>query len=119
MDQGQGEAGAGVAQDPQQRTPDQIRDDIASTREEMGETVEALAAKADVKGQAQHKVEEVKQRVGAKREEFTHRAQAATPDSAGQAAVQAKAAAQNNPIPFIAAGAFVAGLVVGRLTSRR
>jgi hypothetical protein len=36
-----------------------IVDDIEQTREEMGRTVEALAAKADVKAQAQRKAAEV------------------------------------------------------------
>jgi hypothetical protein len=36
-----------------------IVDDIERTREEMGRTVEALAAKADVKAQAQRKAAEV------------------------------------------------------------
>ncbi len=34
--------------------------EIERTREQLGETVEALAAKADVKGRAQHRVAEVK-----------------------------------------------------------
>lgn len=119
MDKGQGEAGAGVAQESGSRSPEEIREDIAQTREEMGDTVQALAHKSDVKAQAQHKVDEVEQRVGAKRDEFTRRAHDATPDSAGQAAGQAKAVAQGNPVTFIAAGTFVAGLVIGRLSSRR
>jgi ElaB/YqjD/DUF883 family membrane-anchored ribosome-binding protein len=40
-----------------------LRDDIARTRAELGETVEALAAKADVKARAHEKVEETKARV--------------------------------------------------------
>ena len=38
--------------------PDQLRGEIADAREELGETVEALAAKADVKAQAKEKVDE-------------------------------------------------------------
>jgi hypothetical protein len=40
-----------------------LRQEIAQTRAELGETVEALAAKADVKAHAQKKVEETKARV--------------------------------------------------------
>lgn len=40
-------------------TPDQIRAQIERTRAELAETVDALAAKADVKGQAKDKVHEV------------------------------------------------------------
>jgi hypothetical protein len=39
-----------------------LREDIARTRAELGETVEALAAKADVKARAQEKVDETKAR---------------------------------------------------------
>jgi len=39
-----------------------LRSDIERTREELGETVEALAAKADVKARAREKVDDVKVR---------------------------------------------------------
>ena len=45
------------------RTPEQIRADIERTRERLGETVEALADKADVKTHAKEKVDEVKTNV--------------------------------------------------------
>ncbi|WIM99864.1 DUF3618 domain-containing protein [Actinoplanes oblitus] len=38
--------------------PDQLRSEIEQTRAELGETVEALAAKTDVKGRAQRRVRE-------------------------------------------------------------
>jgi Protein of unknown function (DUF3618) len=60
---------------------DQIRSDIDQTREELGETVAAVADKADVKKQAKAKVHEL-----------------------GDKAKQA--------------GAFLAGLVLGRILSR-
>ena len=52
---------------PEQPTdPDQLRGEIAEAREELGETVEALVAKADVKGRAKDKVYEQKARARAK-----------------------------------------------------
>lgn len=42
---------------------DEIEADIEQTREALGETVEALAEKFDVKSQAQHKVQDLRQRV--------------------------------------------------------
>ena len=42
------------------RTPEQIRADIERTRVQLGETVEALAEKTDVKAHAKEKVDEVK-----------------------------------------------------------
>ena len=57
---------------PEQPTdPDQLRGEIAEAREELGETVEALAAKADVKGRATDKVYEQKARARAKLNEVT------------------------------------------------
>lgn len=42
---------------------DDIEADIEATRHELGETVEALSAKLDVKQQARGKVDQTKQRV--------------------------------------------------------
>jgi hypothetical protein len=38
--------------DTEQRSPEEIRDDIEQTREELGDTAAAVAEKADVKKQA-------------------------------------------------------------------
>ncbi len=43
--------------------PDELRRDIEQTRAELGETIEALAAKADVKARAHEAVEEARERV--------------------------------------------------------
>jgi len=40
-------------------TPDELREQAERTRDELGKTVEGLAAKADVKGLAQEKAAEV------------------------------------------------------------
>jgi len=61
---GQGAADA-AAQDPRE-----LRREIEHTREELGDTVAALAEKADVKAQARHKVEDVKSRVSSRRGEL-------------------------------------------------
>jgi chromosome segregation ATPase len=47
------------------RGPEEIREEIEQTREELGETVEALAAKTDVKAQARSRIEELKRRARA------------------------------------------------------
>jgi DNA-binding XRE family transcriptional regulator len=44
-------------------TVDELRAEIKQTRAELGETVQALAAKADVKARAMDQVEQTKQRV--------------------------------------------------------
>jgi hypothetical protein len=46
-----------------QQTPEELRRDIERTRRELGDTVDALSHKADVKQQARQKKEEVQERV--------------------------------------------------------
>lgn len=97
--------------------PTQIRQDIASTREELGETVEALAAKTDVAGQAKRKIEEARANVSEKAEEMFGKVREATPETAAAGAGQAVVAARRNPVPVLI-GLLVAGLVIGRLARR-
>jgi cobalamin biosynthesis Mg chelatase CobN len=53
-----------------------LREDIAQTRADLGETVQALAAKADVKARAKDSVEQTKQRVKAQAMHATDRVRA-------------------------------------------
>jgi Protein of unknown function (DUF3618) len=48
-----------------QQTPEELRREIEQTRRELGDTVDALSHKADVKEQARLKKEEVQQHVSA------------------------------------------------------
>jgi hypothetical protein len=48
-----------------QETPEDLRREIERTRRELGETVDALSHKADVKEQARQKKDEVQARVSA------------------------------------------------------
>jgi hypothetical protein len=84
-----------------QRSPEEIRADIKETREGLGDTVEQLAAKTDVKAQAKAKVESVKEKVSG-----------ATPSSVTDTA-------SSNPVPTAAIAAFVGGLLVGIVIARR
>jgi gas vesicle protein/phage tail protein X len=100
-----------VAQDPEL-----IRRDIEETRQHMGDTVDALAYKADVPGRTKDKitgaVDTVRERIGG----VAGTVSDATPDGQQmtEGAKRAVGAAQNNPlglaIGFAAAG-FLAGLV--------
>jgi ElaB/YqjD/DUF883 family membrane-anchored ribosome-binding protein len=101
------------------REPDQIRADIEGTREQLGETVEALAEKADVKHQARLKVDETKGRFRHKAEDAKAKISSASPDQAKGAATGAASTAKEKPLPFAVAGAFAAGLVIGLLWARR
>ena len=110
---GQGAADAG-AQDPRE-----LRREIEHTREELGDTVAALAEKADVKAQARHKADEVKETVSSKKEELISKARGATPASAQQSVHSATEAARRNPLPTGIMVALAAGILIGFLAARR
>ena len=115
MDEATRTSGPEVTGQQEQRSPDEIRADIDETREELGDTVEALAAKTDVKGQAKAKVESVKEKVTGAKEGAAER----TPDSAQAGFAQSKETATSNPVPTAAIAAFVGGLLVGIVIARR
>src|SRR3712207_5675916 len=69
---------------------DALRDDIKQTRAELGETVQALAAKADVKARAKDQVEQTKQRVKAQAVQATDKVR----EAALQATEKVKGTAQ-------------------------
>ncbi len=114
-----------TADDKSARDPGDIRKDIEDTRAELGETVAEVAEKTDVKKQAQAKTDELKEQAGARAQEAKAKAQELgdkvkeiAPDSAGEGVQQAQRVARENPVPVALAGAFLAGIVLGRLTSR-
>lgn len=85
----------------EQQTPEEIRREIERTRRELGDTVDALSHKADVKEQARLKKEEVTEQARVKTEEVKNRVSA-------------------NPTPLAAAiGGFLALLLLIRLIKRR
>lgn len=111
-----------MSENEEQRGPAEIEREIAQTRDQLGDTAEALAAKADVKARAQERAEEAKRSAREKRDELLGKAKAATSGSAGgggggagAGAQQVKAKAQENPVHTGVAGGFVAGLLVGRI----
>jgi hypothetical protein len=112
------EAGTEPAQQPPD-DPAQLREDIERTREDLGDTVAALAEKTDVKARARDKVSAVKQNVNTKRTELMGKARDSSPDGANSAAVQVRTKAQDNPVPTAALAAFVGGFLFGRITKRR
>lgn len=103
----------------EQKSAEQLRRDIEQTREELGDTAAALGAKTDVKSRARERVDEIKQNVAGKKDEFAQKAGGATPSSAGNAAAQARSTARQNPTPTAAAGALLIGFALGRLSARR
>ncbi len=123
QDPGTGSAAMTGASDHQSpntgtRDPAQIEREIERTREQLGETVEALAHKTDVKAQATQKIEHAKASASEKREQLLGKAKQALPDSAASAASQASQKARENPVSLAALGAFAAGFLAGRMLKR-
>jgi hypothetical protein len=111
-----GPAGAALTtRAPEQTDAAALRAEIERTRLALGDTVEALAGKTDVKARAKGKAAEVRRTVTEK----LGRAREADPDGPSGAAGQVRAKAQANPIPTAAAAALVGGFLLGRITKRR
>jgi ElaB/YqjD/DUF883 family membrane-anchored ribosome-binding protein len=115
MGQDPGKAGTPVTDG---KDPEQIREEIEETRRELGDTVEALAAKADVKTRVRDKVESTKESAAHKKDDLLGKAREASPDSVTAGASQATQKAKENPMPVAATGAFIGGFLLGRLTKR-
>jgi Protein of unknown function (DUF3618) len=108
-------------------TPDdqqELEKEIEQTREQLGETVEALAAKVDVKARAQQELGQLTARLKGKATEATRRLR--LQDKANQAKQQATQAGQQiakRPIPAAATvgalGAFVLFFALIRRWMRR
>jgi hypothetical protein len=126
--------------DDSQKTPEQLRAEIDETREDLGETVEALAAKTDVKARARERADELKSTAVHKKDELLSKVkpssrpgadgsapagEPAAAHAAGSKSVDAKATirqigakARENPVPTAALAAFIGGAAFGRLISR-
>ena len=99
--------------------PEELRKEIEETRAELGDTVEALSHKADVKARASEKIDERKQAVSAKADELKQKVSQATPEDVKSAASGAATSARERPeVPAIA-GALLFGLLLGWLLGRR
>ena len=122
MGEDQGAVSASVTDQPgagqMPDDPQQLRADIERTREDLGDTVAALAEKTDVKARAKEKVAEVRTNVTEKKTELMGRARESSPEGANSAATQVKTKAQDNPVPTAALAAFVGGFLFGRITKR-
>jgi len=107
----------------------ELREEVAQTRNDLGETVEALAAKADVKARVQESAAEAKAKVrdkaadvGEKLKEGARDTASAGTALAGRAqdkAVQVREDARRNPVPYGVIVAGVLGAVVAIVVWRR
>jgi len=102
----------GEAVEGEQRSPEEIEADIERTRRDLGDTVAAVAEKADVKAQAKLKVDEAKARVKEK-------VGGAKPESAGDGAGKAGAFASEHRRELVIGGAVLVAFVLGRSSRRR
>ncbi len=118
MDEDTSTAGPQLSEEGGPRSPGEIRADIEQTREEVGDTVEALAAKTDVKAQARARVDEIKANVHAKADEAKAKAREAAPSSAQEGASVVAAKAKENKLALMGAGALLAAFLIGRRTAR-
>jgi gas vesicle protein len=103
--------------------PDRIRRDIEQTRAEMGETVDALGYKTDVKARAKDSLQDKKESIVGATQSVKDRIVGAgqsvgdaTPDAdqVKDQARRAKSVAQENPLG-LAVGAIAVGFVAGML----
>ena len=124
MGEGQGAAGEKV-DTPEDRTPEQVREEIEDTRTELGDTVAELAAKTDVKAQAHRAVDnakatvtgkarEVKTSAEAKKQDLTATAKDSMPPSADAARRQVIDQAQQHRLALVGLAAFSFGMLIGR-----
>ncbi|MFI2409404.1 DUF3618 domain-containing protein [Streptomyces sp. NPDC018947] len=124
--------------------PDELRRQIEQTRSQLGDTVEELAEKADVKGRAKARAADLKDKAGAMTvqlrssarhaghtvQDRAHRAGRTAPgdaDPAGRTARQrmpdrvrgAVAAGKRHPRPVLVAGAAAGAVVAAGVLRRR
>ena len=102
---------------------DDIQADIEHTRKELGETIGALSAKADVKGRVQHKVADTKDRITEKAYETkgvvvekAHAAQSAARDAVTDSTGSVKPGV---PIAAVVAAAAILAISVAVWRRRR
>jgi ElaB/YqjD/DUF883 family membrane-anchored ribosome-binding protein len=98
------------------KDPSEIREEIEQTRGEMGETVEALGHKADLKTRAKENIADKRDRVKERITGAGSRVGDATPDAeqVKHRAKRAAGVAQENPIG-LALGSVAVGFIAGML----
>ena len=96
--------------------PSQIRQEIEETRAEMGDTVNALAYKTDVKTRVKESISDKRERLVSQVQGSTHKVGEATPDGqqVKEGAQQAVGVAQENPLG-LAIGGLAAGFLAGMM----
>lgn len=116
---------SGSAVSGEARDPEEIRREIEATRQKLGDTIEALAEKTDLKAQAKHKIEETKAYFSektdgllGKKDNLLGKANEASTEGAASAPSQATQKARENLIALAAIGALALGFVIWRRSRR-
>lgn len=99
---------------PDERSTETIQADILETREQLGDTVAALGHKSDVKGRAEERITETRERVTGAGKDAAAKAQQAMPTSAQDGMEKAREFVRRRPVEVSAAVGFLAGLAIGR-----
>ena len=120
MGEEQGQVRTSVEEE--QKSPEELRREIEETSRDLGDTAAALAEKTDIRARAKEKFDDVKRTIADKRQAFAQggaggEGTAGPAAAAGQAAMQAKTKARENPVATAAVAAFAVGFVLGRITS--
>jgi cobalamin biosynthesis Mg chelatase CobN len=102
-----------------QRDPEQIAADIERTREELGETAAALAAKADVKARMKDKAGQVRQQAKAKASDTADKVATAAAGTADKVATAASDATAQATDAAARTGAQIADTDVVQAVRRR
>jgi hypothetical protein len=113
--------GAAAPPPGQRLTAEELRAEIAQTRVELGETVQALAAKADVKARLQETADEAKAKARERIALARIEARSAVTDAPQRAQVLAKRlreSIRDNPKPYAIAAGLTVLLVVRSLWLR-
>ncbi|WP_327130415.1 DUF3618 domain-containing protein [Streptomyces sp. NBC_01343] len=101
-------------------TPDELREQLEGTHDELGQTLESLAGKADVKTQTAEKTAAVADRMRGKALHAAQLVMDTTPDPVLDKAGQVAGAARANREPLLVAGAaLIVFLLVRRGRGRR
>jgi len=105
---------SGSAVSVEARDPDKIRKEIETTRQELGDTIEALAEETDVRAHAKRKMEESNAYISKKKDDVLAKAKETSPQSLVSAVQHAAHKARENPLELATISAFALGFVVGR-----
>jgi hypothetical protein len=123
MGQDQGQERTRLVAADEEKSPEQLRDEIAEVREDLGDTAAALAGKTDIKARAREKADDVKRTAVGKKDQMLSKvrgsgsgSEVATPGPS--AATQIRTKAQQKPVLTAAVGALVGGFLLGRLSRR-